>query len=62
MMTQISDLPRAWIFVSVSGKTEAEVTSYCQQVLGESCNVTDVDVDLSSAVNKCVIDVQVTFI
>ena len=45
---------------SATGKTEEEVTSYCEQTITGSCNVTDVSVDLSAAVNKCVTDVKVT--
>ena len=61
MTNYISALRYGTIFVLANGKTEAEVTSYCHKVLGDSCNVTGVDVDLSSAINKCVIDVKVTF-
>ena len=43
-----------------SNKTEEEVTSFCEQTITGSCDVTDIDVDLSAAVNKCVIDVKVS--
>ena len=47
-------------YVLASGKTEEDVTSFCEQTITGSCDVTDIDVDLSAAVNKCVIDVKVT--
>ena len=55
------DFSLLYELISGSGKTEEEVTSFCQERLGTACNATETDIDMTSAITKCVTDVQVSF-